>query len=134
MESMFVTLAVLNFERSMVARDEQPENMLCILITASVFRVVGNTMISKDEQPENMSVILVAREVSKPDRSKALRDEQPLNIDRMLSTIPVSKLFGKEREVSEEQSRNISSMPVTCEVSNLDRLRDPRDEQSENIP
>ena len=62
-----------------------------------------------------MWLILVTFEVSKQERSRAVKDEQQENMSLISVTYEVSKLV-RSREVKEEQPQNISPIYVTCEV------------------
>ena len=73
----------------------------------------------KDSQPENIphSVIDIDAtfEVSKLERSRAVKDRQHLNIHLISVTFEVSKRE-RSREVKDPQPENISLIFVTCEV------------------
>ena len=73
----------------------------------------------KFEQPENIYVISVTSDVSKLDKSREVKFEQPENIKDILVTFDVSKL-DKSREVKLKQPRNIHDISVTFDVSKLD--------------
>ena len=69
----------------------------------------------KNEQPENILPIDVTPEVPKLERSRAVKDEQPENISSISVTSEVSKVV-RSREVKDEQALNIPLISVTCEV------------------
>ena len=50
-------------------------------------------MYSRFIQPLNKWSIHVTNEVSKPDKSREVREEQPLNISSISTTLEVSKLL-----------------------------------------
>ena len=59
----------------------------------------------------------------------------PFILLHMLPAPPTLEVSQPEtsREVSDEQSENMASIPVTFEVSKLETSRAVRDEQSENM-
>ena len=85
-------------------------------------------------QLQNIQLISVTFEVSKLERSREVKEEQPENILFIFVTLEVSKLE-KSIEVKEEQELNIPLMSVTCEVL---RCSNPfiliRDRKARNHP
>ena len=81
----------------------------------------------------NMLYMFVTLEVSKEDRSREDRDEQPSNMLSMRVTLEVSK-EDRSREARDEQPSNICHISVTLDVSKEDRSREARDEQPSNMP
>ena len=64
-----------------------------------------------------------------------INDEQPENISLISVTFTQEKVLNLERSrvVKEEQPLNIPHIFVTCEVAKLERSRVVNDEQPENI-
>ena len=69
----------------------------------------------KDSQPANIQLIPITFEVSKLERPSAVKDWQPSNIEYMNITFEVSKL-DRSSAVKDSQSENILLISVTCEV------------------
>ena len=67
---------------------------------------------ARDEQPSNMLVMLVTLAVSKFDTSREVRLEQPLNMSDMLVTFEVSKAPPNVMDVNCAQPANMAVMLV----------------------
>lgn len=64
---------------------------------------------------------------------RIVREEQPKNIPFMFVALAVVKVDGSVRVVRAEQLENIWDMLPTLLVLNVERLREVREEQPENI-
>ena len=125
-------------ERSMDAREEQPENNPTISATLDVSKSERSSDFS-DEQPENMLDTSVTFDVAKREMSKEVSFEQLPNIDFIFVALEVlnpDKLISSNAICDPPYSPhpvNIPFMFVTFEVSNEERSRDFNEVQWLNI-
>jgi hypothetical protein len=112
-----VTFPVLNLDKSILVKEEQPENNWDISSILFVF-IFDISMLVKELHPIKSAFIEFVEATLNDDRSIEDKDEQFLNILDIKVTLLVSK-FLVSIDLIFEQLSNILLVSVTLEVTNL---------------